>query len=176
MALVIDAIAIAGQAIVGKELGADNIAGALTVSNRLLALGFLFGVVLATVLSLISAWLGSWFTADEAVLAAFVSILPILILMQPLNGIVFVWDGVAIGAAAFPVLAWSALAAAAASIGLLLAVIPLGWGLVGVWVGIVVLMLVRATTLWWWYGFRFAVPARDPSPLSREGGGSGPSR
>ena len=41
---------------------------------------------------------------------------------------------------------------------------------------IVVLMLVRATTLWWWYGFRFAVPARDPSPLSREGGGSGPSR
>ena len=57
-----------------KELGADNIAGALTVSNRLLALGFLFGVVLATVLSLISAWLGSWFTADEAVLVAFASI------------------------------------------------------------------------------------------------------
>ena len=45
-------------------------------------------------------------------------------------------------------------------------VIPLGWGLVGVWTGIVVLMLVRAMTLRWWYGFRFAVPGRDPSPSS----------
>jgi len=33
-----------------------------------------------------------------AVLLAFASILPILIVMQPINGIVFGWDGVAIGA------------------------------------------------------------------------------
>ena len=76
------------------------------------------------------------------------------------------WDGIAIGAAAFSVLAWSALAAAAAAIAFLFLVVPLGGGLVGVWTGIVVLMLVRAMTLWWWYGFRFAVPARDPSPSS----------
>ena len=166
MALVIDAFAIAGQAIVGKELGADNPAVARAVSNRLLALGVSFGVLLAFLLSLVSRWLGSWFTSDEAVLVAFASILPILIVMQPINGIVFVWDGIAIGAAAFSFLAWSTLVAAAAAIGFLLVVIPLGWGLVGVWTGIVVLMLVRAMTLWWWYGFRFAVPGRDPSPSS----------
>ena len=164
MALVIDAFAIAGQAIVGKELGADQPAVARAVSNRLLVLGVSFGVLLAAVLALVSPWLGSWFTSDEAVLAAFGSILPILILMQPINGSVFVWDGIAIGAAAFSLLAWSALAAAAAAIGVLLLVIPLGWSLVGVWTGIVVLMLVRAMTLWWWYGSRFAAPERDPSP------------
>jgi MATE family multidrug resistance protein len=166
LALVIDAFAIAGQAIVGKELGADNPAVARAVSNRLLALGVSFGVLLALVLALVSPWLGSWFTSDEAVLAAFASILPILIVMQPINGVVFVWDGIAIGAAAFSVLAWSTLAASVAAIAFLIVVIPFGWGLVGVWTGIVVLMLARAMTLWWWYGFRFAVPERDPSPSS----------
>ena len=87
--------------------------------------------------------------------------------MQPINGIVFVWDGVAIGAAAFLVLAWSALSAAIATIGFLLVVIPLGWGLVGAWIGIVVLMLFRAMALWWWCASRFAALGRDPSPSSQ---------
>ena len=167
MALVIDAFAIAGQAIVGKERGAGDRRVARAVSNRLLALGFSFGVLLAVGLLAISPWLGSWFTSDGAVVVAFASILPLLIVMQPINGLVFVWDGVAIGAAAFPVLAWSTLLASVVTVGVLLAVIPMGWGLVGVWAAIVVLMLVRATTLWWWYGFRFAVPGQDPSPWSQ---------
>ncbi len=167
LALVIDALAIAGQAIVGKEIGAGNPSIAKQVSNRLLALGLLFGIVLAAALGLISPWLASWFTTDEAVVLAFASILPILIVMQPINGLVFVWDGIAIGGAAFGFLAGSTLVAGVASIGLLLAVLPLGWGLVGVWAAIVVLMLVRATTLWWWYSNRFATSEPDPSPSSR---------
>lgn len=163
LALVVDALAIAGQAIVGKELGAGDPAVAREVSDRLLALGLMFGIVLGVALALISPWLASWFTPDEAVVLAFASILPILIVMQPINGLVFVWDGIAIGAAAFSFLAASTLVAGVASIGLLLAVIPLGWGLVGVWMAIVVLMLVRATTLWWWYLNRFAPTEPDPS-------------
>ena len=167
MALVIDAFAIAGQAIVGKELGAGSRDVARAVSNRLLALGFSFGVLLALGLAAISPWLGSWFTSDRAVVVAFASILPILILMQPINGLVFVWDGIAIGAAAFSALAWSTLLASLVTIGVLVAVIPLGWGLVGVWLAIVVLMLVRAMTLWWWYGYRFASLEPGPSPSSQ---------
>jgi putative MATE family efflux protein len=163
LALTIDALAIAGQALVGKGVGAGSRAVAREVSNRLLALGFVFGIVLAVALGVISPWLASWFTSDEAVILAFASILPILIVMQPINGLVFVWDGIAIGASAFGFLAGSTLAASVAAIGLLLAVIPLGWGLVGVWAAIVVLMLVRATTLWWWYAKRFAMNGRDPS-------------
>jgi MATE family multidrug resistance protein len=163
LALVVDALAIAGQAIVGKELGAGDPAVAREVSDRLLALGLMFGIVLGVALALISPWLAWWFTPDEAVVLAFASILPILIVMQPINGLVFVWDGIAIGAAAFSFLAGSTLAAGVASVGLLLAVIPLGRGLVGVWMAIVVLMLVRATTLWWWYLNRFAPNEPDPS-------------
>jgi putative MATE family efflux protein len=166
LALVIDALAIAGQAIVGKEIGAGNPAVAREVSNRLLALGLMFGIVLAAAIGVISPWLASWFTPDRAVVLAFASILPILIVMQPVNGLVFVWDGIAIGAAAFGFLAGSTLAAGVVSIGLLVAVIPLGWGLTGVWAAIVVLMLVRATTLWWWYLNGFVTNGRDPSPSS----------
>ena len=166
LALVVDALAIAGQAIVGKELGAGEPSIAKDVSNRLLALGLLFGVVLAVALGLFSPWLASWFTTDEAVILAFASILPILVVMQPINGLVFVWDGVAIGGAAFGFLAGSTFAAGVASIGFLLLVLPMGWGLVGVWTAIVILMLVRATTLWWWYVNRFARSGPDPSPSS----------
>ena len=166
LALVIDALAIAGQAIVGKELGAGKPAVAKEVSNRLLALGLLFGILLASVLGLASPWLASLFTPDGAVILAFASILPILIAMQPINGLVFVWDGIAIGGAAFGFLAGSTLAAGVASIGILLMVLPLGWGLAGVWGAIVVLMLVRAMTLWWWYSNRFATSERGPSPSS----------
>ena len=126
LALIVDAFAIAGQAIVGKELGAEKPAVARSGSNRLPAMGFSFGVAPALGLTAVAPWLGSWLTSDEAVLLAVASILPILIMMQPINGIVFVWDGVAIGAAAFLVLAWSALSAAIATIGFLLVVIPLG--------------------------------------------------
>ncbi len=167
MALVIDAFAIAGQAIVGKELGAGQRAVARAVSNRLLALGFSLGIVLSLGLAMVSPWLGSWFTTDRAVLAAFASILPILIVMQPINGLVFVWDGIAIGAKAFSVLAWSTLLASAVALAALLAVIPMEWGLVGVWSAIVALMLVRAMTLWWWHAERFASPEPGPSPSSQ---------
>lgn len=168
MALVIDAFAIAGQAIVGKEMGAGSREVARIVANRLLALGLSFGVLLALGLAAISPWLGSWFTSDKAVVVAFASILPILIVMQPVNGLVFVWDGIAIGAAAFSVLAWSTLLASLVAVGVLVAVIPLGWGLVGVWLAIVVLMLVRAMTLWWWYRYRFVLLEPGPSLSSRE--------
>ena len=166
MALVIDAFAIAGQAIVGKELGGGNRGEARQVSNRLLALGVSFGVLLGLGLAALSPWLGSWFTNDAAVVAAFGSILPFLIFMQPINGLVFVWDGIAIGAAAFPYLAWSTMAAGATAIAFLVAVSAHGWGLVGVWVGIVALMVVRAMTLWWWYGYRFASSEPGPFPSS----------
>ena len=166
MALVIDALAIAAQAIVGKETGAGDAVAARAVANRLLALGVIFGVGLAVAMGVVSPWLASWFTSDAAVVAAFASILPILALMQPINGLVFVWDGIAIGAAAFGFLAGSTLAASVATIGMLLAVIPLGWGLSGVWAAVIVLMAVRAVTLWWWYSYRFGGFGPDPSPSS----------
>ncbi|MEN8112915.1 MAG: MATE family efflux transporter [Actinomycetota bacterium] len=167
LALVLDALAIAGQALVGKELGRGDAGAARAVANRLVVLGLLLGVLLSLLLAAASPWLGSWFTSDESVLLAFSSILPIVILMQPANGVVFVWDGVIIGAAAFTFFAWSTVAASVVMIGTLLVVHGAGGGLAGVWGALVALMAVRATALWWWYSSRFGVPERDPSPSSR---------
>ena len=67
--------------------------------------------------------------------------------MQPLNALVFVWDGIFMGAEDFRYLALQMVLSAAAAGVVLLLVVPLGWGLQGVWWGIVALMGGRAVTL-----------------------------
>ena len=78
--------------------------------------------------------------------------------MQPLNAVVFVWDGVFIGAERFRFLARQMAFSAACAAVILFLVLPLGWGLTGVWWGIVALMVARAVTL--------AIAYRNPRLLS----------
>jgi len=88
--------------------------------------------------------------------------------MQPLNALVFVWDGIFLGAERFRYLAVQMVVSAAVAAAILLLVVPLGWGLRGVWWGIVALMAARAATLAaGWRGVG-PVPAVVPAP--------GPSR
>ncbi len=158
LALVIDALAIAGQALIGRLLGEGQAAAARATGRRLLALGLAGGVVLAAVLAALAAVLPGWFTSDEAVIDRVRAVYPFVVLMQPLNALVFVWDGITIGAGAFRFLAGSVVVAAAVATAVLLAVEPLGWGLAGVWWGITALMAVRAATLaWWWCSPRTAL-------------------
>lgn len=166
LALVLDALAIAGQAMIGKAMGAAG-SQSKELSNRLLALGLLLGIVLAAVLAVIGPWLGDWFTGDGAVVMALASIYVFLIVAQPLNAIVFVWDGVAIGASAFPLLAWSTFAASITAVGVMAAGRFLGLGLPAVWLGMTALMLVRAAALLWWYQTGPLAAARGPSPASQ---------
>jgi MATE family multidrug resistance protein len=166
LALVVDALAIAGQALIGTSLGSGDGRTARTISDRLLGLGLITGVALSLALVAVAPWLGSVFTDDSAVLAAFAIVYPFLVIMQPLNALVFVWDGIAIGATAFRFLAMSTFAAAVAAVVVLLPVIPLGWGLAGVWSAIVALMLVRAASLWWWFGHAGPGIGRGPYPSS----------
>lgn len=166
LALVVDALAIAGQALIGTSLGSGDGGTARTISDRLLGLGLITGVALSLALVAVAPWLGSVFTDDRAVLAAFAIVYPFLVIMQPLNALVFVWDGIAIGATAFRFLAMSTFAAAVAAVVVLLPVIPLGWGLAGVWSAIVALMLVRAASLWWWFGHAGPGIGRGPYPSS----------
>ncbi len=158
LALVIDALAIAGQALIGRLLGEGQAAAARATGRRLLALGLAGGLVLAAVLVALAAVLPGWFTSDEAVIDRVRAVYPFVVLMQPLNALVFVWDGITIGAGAFRYLAGSVVVAAAVATAVLLAVEPLGWGLAGVWWGITALMAVRAATLaWWWCSPRTAL-------------------
>ncbi len=147
LALVVDALAVAGQALVAKHRGGEGSASARGIANRLLLWGMAVGVLLAGVLSLFAPYLPRIFTNDPETLAAVATILPFVIWMQPLNALVFVWDGIFIGAEDFRYLAVQMVASGAAAAAVLLLVLPMDWGLAGVWWGIIALMGVRAATL-----------------------------
>ena len=147
LALVVDALAVAGQALVSKHLGAGDRAAARGVSNRLLQWGIVVGILLGAGFYLLHPLLPDFFTDDPATIAAVLSVFPFVVFLQPLNGLVFVWDGLYMGAEAFGYLAKAMLASAGAAAAVLLLVQPMNWGLPGVWWGITALMGVRLVTL-----------------------------
>jgi putative MATE family efflux protein len=147
LALVLDAIAIAGQVIVGRMLGAGDDEGAYAASARMISLSVLAGAVFAGAMLALIDLLPRAFTGDEAVLDEARDIWPIFALMQPLNGAVFALDGILIGAGDARYLMWSMLASGAASITVALVALELDWGIVGVWFALLVLILVRLATL-----------------------------
>lgn len=147
LALVIDALAVAGQAMVGRLRGEGHPVAAMRAADRLLAWGLGVGLLLALGFAATAEWLPRFFTDDATTITTTRTVLPFVIAMQPLNALVFVWDGIYIGAEAFRYLALQMIASAAAAVSVLLLVVPLGWGLQGVWWGMVALMSVRAVTL-----------------------------
>ncbi|MBF4458311.1 MATE family efflux transporter [Pseudoclavibacter sp. VKM Ac-2867] len=98
IAFTLDALAIAGQAMVGHALGAGDTKRVTAISRRLKQWGFWFGVILAVVFAALAWVLGYVFTSDTAVL----SLLPVGFLIlaagTPIAGFVYVLDGILIGA------------------------------------------------------------------------------
>ena len=146
LAFTLDAVAIAAQAITGRYLGAADADGARAVTRRMERWGWLSGVVTGLVLAALSPVLGGLFTEDPAVLDLLVPVLLVAALAQPVAGIVFVLDGVLIGAGDAVYLAW----AQAVTLALFA---PAAWlvgdrGLVWLWVAFSVLFMGgRAVTL-----------------------------
>lgn len=163
LALVLDALAIAAQAMVGRLLGAEDEASARAVSRRLLECGVAAGLVAGLVLVALRPLLPSLFTADARVAALAGFLLLIVAVMQPLNAVVFVLDGVLIGAGDARYLAWSMALVALAYAGVAALVPALHLGIGALWAALVVLMLGRAATLTWrftgtaWSGARKVV-------------------
>ncbi len=147
LALTVDALAIAAQALVARYSGEAKHAEARAVSDRLLFLGLLVGVGLGTSFWLLRPVLPQLFTNESEVVKLVQELFLFVALMQPLNALVFVWDGVFVGREDFGYLARAMVVAALAANGLLLLVIPLGWGLTGVWWAIALFMLLRLATL-----------------------------
>ncbi len=98
LAFVLDALAIAGQTLIGHGLGASDLERVGAITRRLVRLGLLGGVVLGVVLAALSPVIGMVFTSDDAVRAALVPVTIVLAVGVPLAGYVFVLDGVLIGA------------------------------------------------------------------------------
>ena len=150
LALVLDGFAIAGQAMIGTALGAGTPERALADARRLVGWGLGFGVMVGIGYFALGGVLPAVFTTDEQVLETVATVWPIIALLQPAAGVVFVLDGVLMGAGDFRFLLWST--AAASLLGLVpvcLLALSQGWGLTGIWAGMAALMVIRlGTTVW----------------------------
>jgi len=148
-ALMLDAVAIAGQSMMGRFLGADDADGARAAGRRVLWWGVAVGLVALVVFGVGAPFLPELFTNDPAVSSLAVVAMVHLALMQPINGIVFALDGILIGAGDMDFLAWAMAGAAAVFIPLALLVPAMGLGLGWLWGSIWVLMGARGAGLLW---------------------------
>jgi putative MATE family efflux protein len=146
LALVLDAIAIAGQVLVGRMLGAGDAAGARAAARRMIEWSLAAGVLFALVLLALADAVPRAFTSDPGVLDRAHAVWPLFALMQPAAAVVFALDGILIGAGDTRFLAASMVAAAAVFVPISLLALHLGWGIVGVWCGLLALMGVRLVT------------------------------
>jgi len=98
VAFALDALAIAAQALIGHRLGQGNRDAARAILRRCLQWGLACGVVLGALLVIGNGWIGLLFSSDEAVHAVLPPTLVVLGLSVPLGAVVWVLDGVLIGA------------------------------------------------------------------------------
>lgn len=98
LAFALDALAIAAQALIGKELGGGNIPQVRVLTRTMTRWGLGFGVLTGLGLWAASGAVGWIFTTDAGVHAALTAALLVMAVGQPLAGYVFVLDGVLIGA------------------------------------------------------------------------------
>lgn len=148
LAFGLDAIAIAGQTLTGRTLGAGDAAGTRALTNRMVGWGVGTGAVAALVLAASAPWLPRLFTSDRAVQDALVPALLVVALIQPLSGVVFVLDGVLIGAGDGTYLAKAGLVVLVVYAPLVLAVGWLGAGFTWLWVAYGGFIAARLLTLW----------------------------
>ncbi|MFB7548833.1 MATE family efflux transporter [Streptomyces sp. NPDC056154] len=147
MAFALDAIAIAGQAIIGRYLGADDAPGAREACRRMVQWGIVSGVALGALIVLARPLFVPLFTDDQSVQGTLLPALLVVALSQPIAGVVFVLDGVLMGAGDGRYLAWAMLVTLAvfAPVALL---VPSFGGLTALWWAMTLMMAVRMMTLW----------------------------
>jgi Na+-driven multidrug efflux pump len=147
LALAMDALAIAGQAIVGRQLGAGDAAAARATTRRLVGWSVGAGVVLGALLLAVRPAFVLLFTGDPTVRALLSTALVLVALHQLVAGPVFVLDGVLIGAGDGRYLAWAQLVTYLAFLPAALLVLLVDGGLVALWVALAEFMLVRLAVL-----------------------------
>ncbi|GAA2610947.1 MATE family efflux transporter [Streptomyces axinellae] len=149
LAFALDAIAIAGQAIIGRYLGASDAAGARAACRRMVQWGVASGIVLGALVALVRPLFMPLFTSDQSVIAQLTPVLLVVAVTQPVAGVVFVLDGVLMGAGDGPYLAAAMVATLAVFAPVALLVPVLGGGLTALWWTVAGLMMsTRLVTLW----------------------------
>ncbi|MGP4096070.1 MATE family efflux transporter [Nonomuraea sp. KM90] len=145
LAFALDAIAIAGQAITGRSLGAGDVAATRAATKRMVQWGIWSGAVLGLLVLAARPLLPGLFDADPRVAELLLALLWPVALFQPVCGVVFVLDGVLIGAGDQRYLAWAGVWTTLAY--LPAALLAAGLGVVALWCALGVWMVARLITL-----------------------------
>ena len=154
LAFVLDALAIAAQALIGRLLGSGSPDEARAAGRRIVELGAALGLILALVIFAARGLIAPVFSGDPEVIRLTLYLIGFIVAFQPINGIAFALDGVLIGAGDQRFLAWAMAAAAVVfSCGAALT-LTFGLGLGGLWLSLGAFMCVRAVTLL----YRFSTP------------------
>ncbi|MFD6528560.1 MATE family efflux transporter [Streptomyces sp. NPDC060184] len=147
-AFALDAIAIAGQAIIGRYLGADDAKGAREACRRMVEWGLAAGVVLGALIVVARPLFIPLFTSDSSVRDTLLPALLVVAVSQPVAGVVFILDGVLMGAGDGRYLALAMLVTLAVFAPVALLIPTLGGGLTALWWAMNLMMAVRLITLW----------------------------
>ncbi|MDA2978304.1 MAG: MATE family efflux transporter [Actinomycetota bacterium] len=164
LAFVLDSLAIAAMAMIGKDLGTNDRVSARALANRLLALGLLQGVGLSILLLATSPLVAIFFGVEPDVELSLEGIYILVIVLQPLTALVYVWDGIGVGAASFKFMALSMVVAGVCTVATLFL---MGDTLFGIWTALVVLTGVRLVTFAGWHRWGRLSVGQDPSPSSQ---------
>ncbi|WP_428961414.1 MATE family efflux transporter [Micromonospora fluostatini] len=147
-ALLLDALAIAAQALVGAALGAGDAPAARALARRFALLGLGCGVLFALLVVAGAGVVPSWFSTDAQVHAQARLAWPWFAAMLPLAGVVFALDGVLIGAGDVRYLRNLTVVAAVGGF------LPAIWtayvwdlGLGGIWAGLTLFVVLRLGAL-----------------------------
>jgi putative MATE family efflux protein len=143
----LDAIAIAGQTLTGRSLGAGDAKATRALARRMMGWGALTGVAAGALLAVTSPLVSVGFAADPAVHRALQPVLLVIAVIQPLSGVVFVLDGLLIGAGDGRYLAVAGMITLAVYAPL--AIVLGSWGFTWLWVAYGGFILVRLATLLW---------------------------
>jgi putative MATE family efflux protein len=145
LAYALDSIAIAGQTLTGHALGSGDAPGTRGLSRRMMGWGVVIGVTAGVALALLTPLVARAFTPDPVVQDVLRPVLLVIAAIQPIAGVVFVLDGILIGAGDGRYLAVAGLIALVAY--LPLAVLLSQWGFTWLWVAYGGFMVARLVTL-----------------------------
>ncbi|MGB6208476.1 MATE family efflux transporter [Mycobacterium sp.] len=150
LALVLDSLAIAAQALVGAALGAGDTSQAKVVARRVTVASTIAATSLAAVFAVGSSVLPDLFTDDRSVLAAISVPWWFLVAQLPFAGVVFALDGVLLGAGDAPFMRTATVVSALVGfLPLIWLSLAFGWGLAGIWSGLTMFIVLRLVFVGW---------------------------
>ena len=92
-AFIIDGYSSAGNILSGKLFGAKDYNSLIKLSNKLIIYGIAIGFILAIIGGVLYYPIGTLFTKDPEVLAEFYNVFWLILAMQPICAIAFIFDG-----------------------------------------------------------------------------------